>query len=375
MACPAANAEPLPVALWPTFTAVRNAILRKRSFTQKVKDLKNPCIAIGATHKTKQLKYYETVIGTDIDYAKHLLVNNELVAIPTETVYGLAANAYNAAAVGKIFIAKDRPFSNPLIVHVGNLDQLREIVKEIPPAALLLLNKFSPGPLTLLLPRNSRIPDIITAGLPDVAVRIPAHPLTLSLLQQIDFPLAAPSANPFGYISPTKAGHVKRMLDGKIPYILDGGECQAGIESTIVGFVDNVPIIYRQGVITKEDIEECLGVAYLNESKKTVAPGMLDSHYSPHTPLYLTDDIELAIKEIGGTDVGLVTYNEFCNLLPADRQILLFKANDFKTGATNLYAALHEMDNRSYKAIIVRKLPQYGIGAAVNDRLWRASKK
>ena len=321
------------------------------------------------------MKYKETIIGTDIEYAKQLLINNELVAIPTETVYGLAANAYDTTAVSKIFLAKNRPMTNPLIVHLANINQLKEIVKEIPSAAAVLLNKFSPGPLTLLLPGNSRIPDMITAGLPDVAVRIPSHHLTLSLLQQIEFPLAAPSANPFGYISPTKAEHVKRMLNGKIPYILDGGECQAGIESTIVGFIDNVPIIYRQGVITKEDIEDCVGVAYLNESKKIVSPGMLDSHYSPHTPLYLTDDIQSMIKQIGVSEIGLITYNEHCNHLPVTQQILLYKSDDFKMGAANLYGALHEMDRKSYKAIVVKKLPHHGIGAAINDRLWRASKK
>jgi L-threonylcarbamoyladenylate synthase len=321
------------------------------------------------------LKHKETIIGSNIEYAKQLLINNELVAIPTETVYGLAANAYNTTAVSKIFLAKNRPTSNPLIVHVSNINQLNEVVKEIPPAATALLNKFSPGPLTLLLPRNSLVPDIVTAGLPDVAVRIPSHPLTLSLLQEIDFPLAAPSANPFGYISPTKVEHVNRILGGKIPYILDGGECKAGIESTIVGFIDNVPIIYRQGVITKEDIEECVGIAYLNERKKTVSPGMLDSHYAPHTPLHLADDIASMIKEIGISEIGLITYNEYSNLLPVTQQILLYQSDDHKMGATNLYAALHEMDRRSFKAIVVKKLPHHGIGAAINDRLWKASKK
>lgn len=321
------------------------------------------------------MKYNETIIGSNIEHAKQLLLNGELVAIPTETVYGLAANAYDSTAVNEIFLAKNRPLFNPLIVHVGNIDQLKGIVKAITPAAALLLHKFSPGPLTLLLPRNNLIPDIVTAGLPDVAVRIPAHPLTLSLLQEIDFPLAAPSANPFGYISPTTAAHVKRMLEGKIPYILDGGECQAGIESTIVGFRDNVPIIYRQGIITKEDIEDCIGTTLLNESKKTVSPGMLDSHYSPHTPLYLTDDIASAIKKMAGSEIGLITHNEYSNLLPVSQQILLFKADDVKTGAAKLYAALHEMDHKGYRAIIVKKLPHYGIGAAINDRLWRASKK
>jgi len=321
------------------------------------------------------LKYKETLIGSDIEYAKKLLINNELVAIPTETVYGLASNAFDAGAVSQIFIAKNRPKTNPLIIHLGTIDQLKEIVKEIPEAALVLLNKFTPGPLTLLLPKNHLVPEIVTAGLPDVAVRIPSHPLTLSLLQQISFPLAAPSANPFGYISPTKAIHVQRMLNGKIPYILDGGECKSGIESTIVGFKDNKVIIYRQGVITKEDIEDCVGTTHLNESKKTVAPGMMDSHYAPHTRLYLTDNIETMIKDLGVSDIGLITYNEYCNTLPETQQILLFKSDNYKMGAANLYAALHEMDSRSYKAIVVKKLPHHGIGAAINDRLWRASMK
>jgi L-threonylcarbamoyladenylate synthase len=321
------------------------------------------------------MKYYETIIGSDIEHATQLLTANELVAIPTETVYGLAANAYSTTAVTKIFQAKNRPFSNPLIIHVGNIDQLKNLVTEIPSAAAVLLERFSPGPLTLLLPRNSMVPDIVTAGLPDVAIRIPSHPLTLSLLQEIDFPLAAPSANPFGYISPTKAEHVKWMLDGKIPYILDGGECRTGIESTIVGFIHNTPIIYRQGIITKQDIEDCLGKVYMNESKKTVSPGMLDSHYAPHTPLYLSDDLESVIRMIGVDEIGLITYNEYCNLLPATHQILLYKQDNYKMGAVNLYAALHEMDRKHYKAIVVKKLPNHGIGAAINDRLWRASKK
>lgn len=321
------------------------------------------------------MKYKETIIGTDIEYAQQLLINSEVVAIPTETVYGLAANAFDNRAVNNIFLAKNRPKTNPLIVHVGNIDQLKEIVQEIPATALDLLNKFTPGPLTLLLPKNDLVPKIVTSGLPDVAVRIPAHPLTHSMLQNINFPVAAPSANPFGYISPTKAAHVHRMLEGKIPYILDGGECKTGIESTIVGFKDNKVVIYRQGIITKEDIEDCVGTTYLNESKKPIAPGMMDSHYAPHTPLYLVDDIAFMMEKLGTSHIGLITYNEYCNALPERQQILLYTSDDYKMGAAQLYAALHEMDGKSYQAIIVKKLPHHGIGAAINDRLWRASMK
>ncbi len=318
---------------------------------------------------------YETIIGDSLDIARQLLGEDECVAIPTETVYGLAANAYSPNAVQKIFSVKNRPLYNPLIVHVGNMEQLLSVVAYLPDAAIRLLSHFSPGPLTLLLPKNDIVPDIVTSGLPDVAVRIPAHPLTLALLRSINFPLAAPSANPFGYISPTKAAHVKDMLDTKIPYVLDGGDCTEGIESTIVGFREGVPVVFRQGVITKEDIENCVGLTYQNESKKPVSPGMLDSHYSPHTPLYLTDDIESMIRKFGTEEIGLITYNEYYDALPTSQQIILYEKDDIKMGASKLYASLHEMDSKKYKAIIVKKLPDTGIGLSINDRLWRASRK
>jgi L-threonylcarbamoyladenylate synthase len=315
----------------------------------------------------------KTAIGADIDYARKLLTAGELVAIPTETVYGLAANAFDERAVAKIFSAKNRPLFNPLIVHVSGIDQVRAIVDHIPPAAEKLIAKFSPGPLTILLPRNEKIPDIVTAGLPEVAIRIPSHPLTLELLHKLDFPLAAPSANPFGYISPTSAQHVQKVLSGKIPYILDGGKSNTGIESTIVGFNNGSPVIYRQGIITKEDMEELVGPVALNQSKKTVAPGMLESHYSPHTALYLSEDIDTLIRNFNSKEVGLITYEDYSKLLPAEQQILLYKSGDLNAAARNLYAALHEMDERGYKAIVVKKLPEQGIGIAINDRLTRAA--
>jgi len=317
----------------------------------------------------------ETIIGSDIYIAKQLLTHNELVAIPTETVYGLAANAFNPIAVNKIFEAKNRPKTNPLIIHVSNILQIKCLVKEIPPAALELLKAFTPGPLTLLLPKNNLVPDIVTAGLPNIAIRIPAHKIALALLDELDFPLAAPSANPFGYISPTSAMHVKSMLNNKIPYILDGGNCQVGIESTIVGFKNNQPIIYRQGLITQDEIKKCIGEAYINKTKAIISPGMHSSHYSPHTPLYIAQSLEPFLKKFKIHEVGLITYNEYSKALPQTQQILLFQSNNYKLAATNLYASLHEMDKRNYKAIVVNKLPDTGICAAINDRLTRAAKK
>lgn len=321
------------------------------------------------------MSQYSTISGTDIATAKLLLESGQVVAIPTETVYGLAANAFDSDAVYKIFQAKSRPASNPLIVHVGSVDQLQGIVSHVPDAAIRLFGFFAPGPLTLLLPKKDRVPDIVTAGLPRVAVRIPAHPLTLSLLQSLDFPLAAPSANPSGYISPTSAQHVMQMLGGKIPYILDGGECKTGIESTIVGFENEQPVIYRQGTITKDDIEKCLGSTSLYHGVTPVAPGSHTSHYSPHTPLYLTHDIEAVLNHNGDKNVGLLTYNEYSDLLPESQQIVLYTSDNLTQGAANLYAALHDMDSRQYAYIIAKKLPDHGIGAAINDRLWRASIK
>ena len=169
---------------------------------------------------------WDTQIGVDLSFVVELLSNDEVVAIPTETVYGLAGNAFSKKAIKKIYTTKKRPFSNPLIVHVSDVSKINEIAKDIPDIAWRLLEKFSPGPLTVLLPKKASILDEVTAGLKDVAIRIPNHQLTLELLQKLDFPLVAPSANPYGYISPTKPEHVFKQLGGKIPYILDGGSCE-----------------------------------------------------------------------------------------------------------------------------------------------------
>lgn len=195
-----------------------------------------------------------TYIGKDIETAVALLENNKVIAIPTETVYGLAGNALNPCVVNKIYEIKKRPLTNPLIIHLHDTIHINKYVKNIPAIAKKLAEHFWPGALTLLLPKNHLIPDIVTAGLPHVAIRIPSHPTTIKLLRQLDFPLAAPSANPFGYISPTTAEHVKKQLFGKIFYILDGGPCTLGLESTIVGFDNDTPVIYRVGSISPEAI-------------------------------------------------------------------------------------------------------------------------
>jgi L-threonylcarbamoyladenylate synthase len=224
------------------------------------------------------------------------LEKEELVAIPTETVYGLAANALNPIAVAKIFEAKERPTFDPLIVHTHALNEVENFVSDIHPALLKLAQVFWPGPLTLLLPKKDIIPNLVTSGLDRVGVRIPNHSLTLELLSKLSFPLAAPSANPFGYISPTKAEHVDKQLGTKIPYILDGGACEVGLESTIVGEENGEIIVYRLGGLSIDDIEAVVGKVFvqLNQSSNPKAPGQLKSHYAPKKPVYIGNVIEVA---------------------------------------------------------------------------------
>lgn len=242
----------------------------------------------------------QTEIGKDIQKASAFLREGSPVAVPTETVYGLAGNALDTDSVLKIFEIKNRPFFDPLIVHLKNIDEVEKYTLAFPDQAQRLAEKFWPGPLTLLLPKNNLISDLVTAGSDRVALRVPAHPLTHELLEALDFPLAAPSANPFGYISPTTAEHVYKQLGGKITYILDGGPCRVGLESTIAGFEgeSGQVVIYRPGGVSAEEIEKYCGpVIYASErlEKGPEAPGMLKSHYAPRTPLFIVDLKEIKI--------------------------------------------------------------------------------
>jgi L-threonylcarbamoyladenylate synthase len=237
-------------------------------------------------------------ISLDIEKAAEILRKDTLVAIPTETVYGLGGNALNRDAVVRIFEAKDRPFFDPLIVHVASKEAAIELAKEVPQGAEKLMDAFWPGPLTLVLPKKDVIPDLVTSGLPTVGLRVPNQSLTLELLRTVDFPLAAPSANPFGYVSPTSAQHVNDQLGEKIPFILDGGETTVGVESTIVGFENNQPVIYRLGGLSVEEIEAVVGrlEVRVNASSDPKSPGMLKSHYAPKVPLILGDISKNASK-------------------------------------------------------------------------------
>ena len=313
-------------------------------------------------------------IGKDILTAKIFLEKGELVAIPTETVYGLAANALDPIAVAKIFEAKERPTFDPLIVHTHSLKEVQRFVTEIHPNLLKLAETFWPGPLTLLLPKKEIIPSLVTSGLDRVGVRIPNHLITLELLSQLSFPLAAPSANPFGYISPTSPNHVQKQLGEKIPYILDGGNCEVGLESTIVGEENGEIIIYRLGGLSVDDIEKVIGKVsvQLNQSSNPKAPGQLKSHYAPKKPFYL-GDLETLQKQLFGKKMGVLVFgNDLPNLNNAFIKNLS-PSNNYSEAAVNLFAFLRELDEANVEIIISHFLPEIGLGLAINDRLKRAA--
>lgn len=312
--------------------------------------------------------------GTDIRNARLLLEEDELVAIPTETVYGLAANALSPIAVAKVFEAKQRPHFDPLIVHTDTLEKVRLYVKDIPPVLMTLAERYWPGPLTLLLPKQAIIPDLVTSGLDQVAVRIPNHPLTLALLAELDFPLAAPSANPFGYISPTTPEHVYKQLGERVDYILDGGPCAVGLESTIVGVENGVACIYRLGGLSVNDIEAAIGKVELkiNQSSDPKAPGQLKSHYAPRKPLVL-GDLKALDRQHADDKVGVVCFGDFETSNKKALVKNLSAKKDYKEAAANLFSALRELDESDCELIIAELLPAEYLGIAINDRLSRAA--
>ena len=307
--------------------------------------------------------------GVDIAKAVELLTHDELVAIPTETVYGLAGNALSRTAVTKIFSVKNRPQFDPLIVHVPNLDKANDYVAEIPEQAKKLADKFWPGPLTLLLKKKSIIPDLVTAGLDTVGIRCPDHSLTRQLLQALPFPLAAPSANPFGYVSPTKPEHVNEQLGTKIPYILDGGPCPIGIESTIVGFEDNVPVVYRMGGLSLEAIEETIGRVKLmtHSTSNPKAPGQLKSHYAPGKKVILGSIEELLSEH---PDAGVLSFSKDYHI---KNQIILSPSGKPEEAAQHLFESLRAFDKMNVSVILTELVPDQGLGRAINDRLRRAA--
>lgn len=310
-------------------------------------------------------------IGTDLDYALQLLLQDHLVAIPTETVYGLAGNALSEEAVMKIFEVKNRPFFDPLIIHTSSLEKISSLVEPIPEELIALSRKYMPGPLTLLLKKTSEVPDLITAGSDKVAIRIPDHPMTLELLSKLDFPLAAPSANPFGYISPTEPRHVEAQLGDKISYILDGGPCEVGVESTIIEWIDDQIRVLRKGGVPVEDLGANVWIEEHSTSNPS-APGMLKSHYAPRVPLIIDPDLD-QMEDYNTERAGALCFNKLNDLIPLENQYLLSKTGNLREAAKNLFSHMRALDELDIDVIIAESVPEEGLGRAINDKLKRAA--
>ncbi|MDX5325052.1 MAG: threonylcarbamoyl-AMP synthase [Bacteroidota bacterium] len=312
-------------------------------------------------------------IGTDLEKAKHILLSDGIVAIPTETVYGLAANALSPLAVARIFEAKQRPSFDPLIVHVPDLESALGLVIEFPEPARKLAQAFWPGPLTLILEKSPKIPDIVTSGHPTVGIRVPDHPLTLELLRTANIPLAAPSANPFGFVSPTSAEHVMEQLGNVVPYILNGGPCQVGLESTIIRFEDDEAVVLRLGGAPLEKIEKIMGKPVKEirtSSSKPDAPGMLIAHYSPGIKL-LVGDVRVLLSQFDPERTGIISFNTKYDQVPIENQQILSPDGDLEEAAANLFGALRSFSH--VDVILAERFPDSGLGLAINDRLKRAA--
>lgn len=317
-------------------------------------------------------------IGKDLDLAKAFLEKGELVGIPTETVYGLAGNALDSESVALIFETKNRPGFDPLILHTSSIERVEDFVTAFPEKLKVLAEAFWPGPLTLLLPRKPIVPDLVTSGLERVAVRVPKHPLSLALLDILDFPLAAPSANPFGYISPTTPAHVEAQLGEKIPYILDGGSCDVGLESTIVGMEGDEIVVYRLGGLEISEIEKLIGPVKIknHSSSNPQAPGLLESHYAPRKAFILGNLKELIAKYLEDqVEFAVLSFSEFFPEIKPENQIALSADKNLHQAAKNLFAAMRKLDEGNAAVILAELMPETGLGRAINDRLKRAAAK
>ena len=313
------------------------------------------------------------------------LRDGELVAFPTETVYGLGANALDAQAVADIYRAKGRPSDNPLIVHIGHKDQLTGLVEDIPELAYTLMDHFWPGPLTLIFKKREGVfPDTVTAGLATVAIRMPDHPLALQLIQESGCPVAAPSANLSGKPSPTTAEHVAEDLSGRIAGIVDGGATGVGLESTVLDMTGDVPLILRPGGVTIEQLQEVSGPVevdkgLLKEKEAPKAPGMKYKHYAPQAPLILVDgspDFLQSLvneKRAEGLRVGVYTVEEHKDLYEADIILEGGTLQDLRTVAENMYGVLRQFDHEKPDVIFGEAFPHDGIGEAIMNRLLKAA--
>jgi L-threonylcarbamoyladenylate synthase len=308
--------------------------------------------------------------------AAEIIRGGGIVAFPTETVYGLGANGYNPLAVARIFEVKRRPSFDPLILHVADPADVRKLVKEIPSSAKKLIEGFWPGPVTVVLLKEENIPDIVTAGLPSIAVRMPDHPMALSLIKESKCPIAAPSANPFGYLSPTTAEHVREQLGDQVDLILDGGPCTVGVESTIVSFLDGKPKLLRPGGVSLEEIESAIGEVEIRpiQEDRPSAPGMLSRHYAPRTPIVL-DWSEKSLDSYKGRRIGMLAFRKPGTSLKFNHIEVLSKKGDLREAAANLFTAIRRLDDLKLDLILAESVPEVELGRAIMDRLRRATSK
>jgi L-threonylcarbamoyladenylate synthase len=304
-----------------------------------------------------------------IKIAANFIKEGKLVAFPTETVYGLGANAYNPLAVAKIFELKERPTFDPLIIHIASLAQLEKLVLGTDERVYKLAEKFWPGPLTMVLPKSNIVPDIVTSGLPTVGIRMPSNEIALELIRKSDCPIAAPSANKFGRISPTTAAHVEKQLPN-VDYILDGGKTTVGIESTIIKLTDFGFQILRNGIITQEELETIIPFDSVSEIEKLSAPGMLKSHYSPKKKLLISDSTTLKIDK---SKAGLISFSG--NIENGYLKVIrVSEGNDLKDYAVNMFEAMHSFeDDNDIEVIVAEPVSESGIGMAIMDRLRKAA--
>ena len=307
-------------------------------------------------------------IFSKIEIAARYIQEGKLVAFPTETVYGLGANALNPLAVAKIFELKERPSFDPLIIHIANIAQLEKLVLKPDERVYKLAEKFWPGPLTMVLPKSNIVPDIVTSGLPTVGIRMPDNEIALELIRKSDCPIAAPSANKFGRISPTTAAHVKKQLPS-VDYILEGSKTTVGIESTIIKLTDYGFQILRNGIITQEELNTIIPFDGNSKIEKLSAPGMLKSHYSPKKKLLIADNVTLKIDK---SKAGLISFsgeieNGFLKVIRVSER------KDLKDYAVNMFEAMHFFeDDDEIEIIIAEKVCETGIGKAIMDRLKKA---
>ena len=320
--------------------------------------------------------------GSSITRAAELLSAGQLVAFPTETVYGLGACALDENAVARVFEAKNRPRFDPLIVHVADASQIESLVAEFPDVAVRLAERFWPGPLTLVVPKSDAVPDLVTAGLQSVAVRVPAHPVARELLDACQVPVAAPSANRFGAVSPTTAAHVIESLGDRVDYVLDGGPCRIGLESTVIGVTERRLVLLRPGGLPVEEIESVVGFPVVppdhgdtTESAKP-SPGMLSRHYAPRTPIRIVkpEQFPHLAADSAGQRCGALLVAEPTGDVEFAAVEVLSSSGDLTECARNFFSSLRRLDAQSCDVILATPFPEHGLGRALNDRLRRAAR-